>query len=301
LHPNQTVPEIKSETAEIIPPRSRLKSDLILFFVAVAWGSGFIPQRIITPYINVFQFNGLRFLIGALLLAIIFRPWSMRLKRDQMGWIALAGFFLFAGAGLQQWGIIYTTAGNAGFITGLYVVLVPIILSLTGRKIISAVTWAAAGLATAGVFLLSSSGTLRLTPGDGLELAGAILWAMHVIIVGHAAKRMDTLHFTIGQFLVCGLLNLVVAFFLAPLPLSTLTHWLPAVLYSSIISIAFGFSLQVVGQKHAPDTDAALILSMESVFAALFGFLLLGEQLGPFQLLGCGLILAAIVLAQLRT
>jgi drug/metabolite transporter (DMT)-like permease len=292
--------ETNPETIPKSPSRLRFQSDIILFVTALVWGSGFIAQRVVANTLSVFQFNGLRFLIGALLLLPITRPWSIRLERKQVPWIALAGFLLFAGSGLQQWGLEYTTAGNAGFITGLYVVLVPIILSLSGRHRIPPITWLAAGLATVGVFLLSSSGALRLAAGDAIVLAGAFLWALHVIVVGRMSQRMDVLQFTIGQFFVCGVLNGLTAFTISPVPLSPIDGWLFPVLYSAVVPITGGFSLQAFGQRHAHTADAALILSLESVFAALFGYLLLGEQLQPIQILGCGLIMIAILLAQLR-
>jgi drug/metabolite transporter (DMT)-like permease len=165
---------------------------------------------------------------------------------------------------------------------------------------VSWVTWAAAGVAVFGALLLSTGGEFRLNPGDLLELIGALVWAVHVLLVGWLARRMDVLAFVIGQSLVCALLNLAcaAAFDLATLPGLLSAGW--TVLYTGVFSIGVGFALQGLGQRHAPAADAALILSLEAVFAAIFGFLLLGERLAPLQVIGCLLILGAILRVQFR-
>jgi drug/metabolite transporter (DMT)-like permease len=273
----------------------RLRSDLTLFLVALIWGSAFAAQRVAAEHLGPFLFNGARFLIGGLVLLplIKFRP---RIERGLLPWVGLAGTVLFAASFLQQAGMQYTTAGNAGFITGLYVVLVPVLMLFFLRKRISWVTWTAALVATVGTLLLSTGGgELKLNPGDALELLGAVAWAVHVLLVGWLARRVDVMSFVIGQNLVSAVLNLVFAGFM---DLSTLPGLMPAgwaVIYTGVFSVGVGYFLQGVGQKHAPPTDAALILSLESVFAAIFGFIFLNERLLPLQLLGCGLILAAIV------
>jgi drug/metabolite transporter (DMT)-like permease len=214
--------------------------------------------------------------------------------------VGLAGSILFLASLLQQAGMQYTTAGNAGFITGLYVMLVPLLLVIGLRQRVAWSTWLAALGAALGTLLLCTGGEFRLNPGDALELVGALAWAGHVILVGWLARRMDVLAFVIGQTLVAALLNLAFAavFDLATLPGLAPAGW--AVLFTGVFSIGAGFALQAQGQKHAPASDAALILSLEAVFAAFFGFLLLGERLTLLQLTGCGLILAATLSVQLR-
>lgn len=278
----------------------RLKSDLILLLVALIWGSAFAAQRVAAEHLGPFLFNGSRFLVGGLVLLplVKFRP---RIERRLFPWVVLAGSVLFLASFLQQAGMQYTTAGNAGFITGLYVVLVPMLMVFFLRQKISWITWASALLATIGTLLLSTGGGgLTLNPGDVLELIGAFAWAVHVLLVGWLARRVDVTSFVIGQNLISALLNLIFAGFM---DLSTLPGLLPAgwaVLYTGIFSVGIGYFLQGTGQKHAPPTDAALILSLESVFAAIFGFLFLSERLLPVQLLGCAMIMAAIVWVQLR-
>jgi drug/metabolite transporter (DMT)-like permease len=277
----------------------RLKSDLTLLLVAVIWGSAFAAQRVAAAHLGPFFFNGLRFLVGVLTLLPMVR-FRVKIERRMLPWVALAGVILFAASALQQAGIASTTAGNAGFITGLYVVLVPILLVIFLRQPVAWATWIAALLAVVGALLLSTGGDLKFNPGDLLELAGAVAWAAHVILVGWLAHRMDVLPFVIGQNLVSGLLNLAASGFgdYATFPGLVPAGW--AVLFSGIFSIGVGFALQGIGQRHAPPSDAALILSLEAVFAAIFGYIFLGEALTVIQMLGCALIMIAILQVQLR-
>ncbi len=283
----------------------RWKSDLILLFVAAVWGSGFVAQRLAAGQLSVFYFNGGRFLVAALLLFALIKlqgkPLAVGGNRRQLPWMALAGLLLFAAAGLQQAGLATTSIGNASFITGLYVVLIPLILSVFWNQHVSALSWLAVGLSFFGVMLLSLTEHLRFSPGDVLELIGAVAWALHVILVGRlAGQGADPLSFSVVQFIVCGMLNLALAFGLDPAGAAHLAIAWPAVLYSAALPIGMGFTLQIAGQRHAPTIDAAIILSTEAVFGTLFGFLFLSEALSARQLLGCALILAATIFSQLR-
>lgn len=283
----------------------RLKSDLILLFVAAIWGSGFVAQSLAAERMDAFTFNAGRFLIAALIIFVAAKLQSAKKPKapgkNHLPWMMLAGILLFAAAWLQQAGLATTTVGNAGFITGLYVVLVPLILFVVLRERVAWSQWLAVLIAVAGVGLLSLTDNFRLVSGDVLELAGAVMWALHVILVGRlAGQGADVMRFSAVQFATCGALNLGFAFSLHPGVIQNLiASWLP-VLYSALIPIALGFTLQIAGQKHAPAVDAAIILSTEAVFAALFAYLFLGELLGPRQILGCVLIMVAIVLAQVR-
>ncbi len=287
----------------------RLKSDLILLFVAAIWGSGFVAQRLATEQLSTFYYNGGRFLGAALvILPLIWyqrrargTPMEKPTERQPIPWMALAGGLLFAAAGLQQAGLETTSIGNASFITGLYVVLVPLILLLVWRQRVAWLSWAAVGLAVIGVMLLSLQGELRLSPGDGLELIGALLWALHVILVGRLASQgADVLLFSVIQFAICGALNLLVALGIDPGGAGSLVSGWPVIVYSALLPIGLGFTLQIAGQRYAPAVDAAIILSMEAVFGTLFGYLFLNETLAARQLAGCVLILAAMILAQAR-
>lgn len=277
----------------------RLKSDLILLFVALIWGSAFAAQRAAAAHLGPFLFNGLRFSVAVLALLMLAR-FRLKIPRLMLPWVLLTGGVLFLASALQQAGLRWTTAGNAGFITGLYVVMVPLVLVLFLRQPVGWPTWVAALAATLGTLMLSSGGQLAFNLGDLFELVGAAAWALHVILVGWLARRMNVLPFVIGMDIVAGLLNLVTGLIVdgATLPGLVPAGW--AVLYTGVFSIGIGYALQAVGQKHAPPADAAVIMSLESVFAALFGFLFLGERLGPIQTAGCVLILLAILWVQVR-
>jgi drug/metabolite transporter (DMT)-like permease len=268
------------------------------------WGSAFAAQRAAAPFVSPNLFNGVRYLIAAGAIALLI--WRRggepaRLGRKEQIQVAVAGVLLFAGSAVQQIGLLYTTAGNAGFITGLYVVIIPIMLSIWQRRLPPALTWAASLLAAGGLFLLSTGGSLRLAPGDALELLGAFFWAVHVIWLGRLVKRMPVLHLAVGQNLVCAALSMAAfALFETAAPQALGAAWLP-ILYTSILSIGVGYTLQAYAQRTAPPADAAVILSSEAAFAALFGWLLLDERLGAVQLAGCGLMLAGMLLAQMRS
>ena len=296
--------------------RQRLQADLALLSVAVIWGSAFVVQRLAAPQVGVFIFNGLRFLLAALALLPLawFNARRMNgkraapsapqpgagLQRKHLGGMLLAGMLLWGAAALQQAGLRYTTAGNAGFITGLYVVLVPLILALAGRARPSPSAWTAALLAVLGLFLLSTGGSLQANPGDLLELLGAVFWALHVILIGALVQEVDVLPLAIGQYLACALFSLASGLALEADTLPGLSSAWQAVVYTGLLSVGIGYTLQAFGQRQAPPADAAILLSMEAVFAALFGWWFLGEALNGLQILGCAVMLAGMLLAQVR-
>jgi drug/metabolite transporter (DMT)-like permease len=281
------------------PRVERIKADLALLAAATIWGSAFAAQRIAALHLDAFSFNGTRFLIGALaLLPLSWRSWEGFNRRALWGSVC-AGLLLFGGAAFQQSGLQFTTAGNAGFITGLYVVLIPIILAIWHRRTPERLSWTASFIAALGLFLLSTGGRFALAPGDGQVLVGAVLWAFHVILIGRLVRNTPVLPLAITQNLVCAMLNLILAGGMGSgLAFQELTEVWWAVIYTGIFSIGLGYSLQAAGQRVAPAADAAILLSAEAVFAALFGWLFLNEQLAPSQLLGCALMLGAMLLAQ---
>lgn len=290
----------------------RLKSDLFLLFASIFWGTGFVIQRLTAQQWSALYFNGWRFLLAALLLFLVMRfqrrsglqtitQTSSRQPKNLLPWMILAGVFLFAAAGLQQAGLATTTIGNASFITGLYVVLVPLMMAGVWKQRISWPSWVAVGIAVAGVMLLSLQGELRLATGDALELAGALMWTLQIILVGWIARQYDNvLRFSVIEFATCGVLNLVLAVGLEPQGIATVAHFWPAVIYSALVPIGLGFTFQIAGQRHARPVDAAIIMSTEAVFSTLFGYIFLGEGLTGQQLTGCALLLAAMILAQVR-
>lgn len=276
---------------------NRVEADGVLLLTAAIWGGGFAAQRIAAQHLGPLMINGIRFLLAAafLLPFIRFRP---TISRSNLPGVLLAGAFLTLASNLQQLGLRYTTAGNAGFITGLYVILVPFFLGVFWREKVRWPTFAAAVVAVAGMLLINTGGALKFSGGDLYELAGAIFWALHVIIIGIMVRKMNVIAFSIGQFAFCGIVNLLLSFFFEPFSLPGIwaSGW--ALLYAGILSGGVGFTLQALGQKFSPSSDAALILSLEAVFAAIFGFLFLREGASATQIMGYALILAAIIMAQ---
>jgi len=254
---------------------------------------------VVAAHLDPFVYNSTRFMLGVLTLFPFVGRRLLALTWLELWGGALAGLLLFGASSVQQVGLGFTTAGKAGLINGLYVVLVPLFLALAWRRWQRWFVWVASLLAAVGLFLLSGVGWLTLAPGDGWGLAAAVLWALHVICIGWLAQRTNALRLALVQYLVCGLLSMVLGYGRGRATLLqglAVVWW--AVLYTGVLSIGLGFTLQVVGQRGAPATDAAVILSTESVFAVLFGWLLLGETLTGRQLLGCGLMLAGMLLTQ---
>lgn len=289
----------------------RLKADITLLLVSIIWGTAFVAQRVAGQMGNVYQFNGVRYLLAALVVL----PFAWRalrrhhsasqaespihMPRAQYKWMFIAGFFLFIASAVQQAGMVYTTAGNAGFITSLYVVMVPIALFLFWGEKPHWISIVAVGMAGVGAFLLSTGGTLVLHLGDALEFIGAIFWTFHVIILGKYASKFEAMSFSVGQLIVSGTLNLLVGVIFEP-PMTLHPQVVFAVVYTALFSIGLCYTLQVWAQRHSPPSDAALILSLESVFAVLAGWLLLNETLIGVQIFGCAMIFFAVMLSQFK-
>jgi drug/metabolite transporter (DMT)-like permease len=280
--------------------------------VAIIWGSAFVAQRTGNELVGPFTFNAVRFLVGGLVLLplVIWQqihkrsptlsPTSTQEKEEWRGG-AILGVILFSGASLQQLGLVTTTAGKGGFITGLYVVIVPLLLALFWRERTRWSNWIGAVLAVAGLFLLSINigAALELNRGDGWVLLGSFMWALHVIAMGRIAPGRDPLRLALTQYIVCALLCGVAALALEWGDWDGIRQAAPSILYAGVFSTGLAYTGQVVAQRHAPAADAAIILSMEAVFAALSGWLFLSETMRPQQALGCALMFAGMMLAQL--
>jgi drug/metabolite transporter (DMT)-like permease len=287
--------------------RKIYKADSLLMLTAIIWGGAFVAQRVGMDHVGPLTFNGVRFALGAFtLLPLALRnnentekKAGPRFSRKQaiLGG-GLAGLVLFAGATLQQVGLVYTTAGKAGFITGLYVVIVPI-LGLLWRQWPGWGGWTGAVIAAIGLYFLSVTEDFNLAPGDAWVLASAFMWATHVLILGWLSPRVDVLKLACAQYAVCCCLSLLVAGFIETITVSGLRNATIPILYGGVMSVGIAYTLQVVAQRVAPPTHAAIILSLEAVFAALAGWLILGEVLSSRGLLGCGLMLGGMVVAQL--
>jgi len=265
----------------------------------------FVAQRVSLDHLGAFTFNGLRFALGALSLVpltFLFKP--SHLTAGQTGWKPvlvpglIAGAVLFTAAGLQQVGLTWTTAGKAAFLTGFYILLVPVFGMFLQRRPHAGVWWGAA-LGLVGLYFLSITDAFTMGFGDGLQLLGAVFWAVHILVIDRFVPRMDPLKLSVVQFAVCSLLSFTVAVPFETFTWTGLQGGLVPLLYAGLGSVGIAYTLQVVGQRGVAPGPAALILSLETVFAALGGGLLLGETLGPRELLGCGLMLGGMVLAQI--
>ncbi|WP_319587793.1 DMT family transporter [uncultured Desulfobulbus sp.] len=280
------------------------QADLLLLLVALIWGLGFVAQRVGMEHLGPYAFNGIRFLLGGLcLLPLALRRTSVSMvqKNRQIPLIkagSLAGVVLFIAATLQQVGLQYTTAGKAGFITGLYVVLVPMI-GLFLRQRTTTGTWIGAVAAAVGLYLLSVTDDFRIEPGDLLELIGALFWAGHVLVLSFLSPRTVPVRLAMTQFFVCGALSLLTGFLVETITLQAIMDAAVPILYGGVCSVGAGYTLQVVVQRKAHPSHAAILLSLESPFAALGGWLLLDEMLSGRALTGCGLMLAGMLLSQL--
>jgi drug/metabolite transporter (DMT)-like permease len=287
-----------------------LRADVLLLLAAVIWGTGFVAQRLGMAHVGPMTFTGVRFAIGSLvLLPVIYARRSNRSETDSRQHASLthpyllggmlAGFVLCVAVGLQQIGIVYTTAGKAGFITGLYVVFVPMI-GLFLRHRVRAATWIGAGLAVVGLYVLSITGTLQVNRGDCYVLACAVVFAVHFLVIGWLSPQADSLKLAAMQFAVTAVLSLIAALIAEEITLEAVLAAKWAILYGAVFPVGIAFTLQIAGQREAPPAHAAILLSLEAVFAAIAGGLILSETLSEREVLGCALMLAGVLASQLR-
>jgi drug/metabolite transporter (DMT)-like permease len=278
----------------------RIKANLTLFGVAVIWGSGFITQGLAGEYKVAYFFNGVSFMLAAVIL-IPFFPRGKKVPLQQVKWMLIAGFILFFATALQQVGILYTKVANAGFLTSLYAVITPFLLWLGFRERPHWMDLIAVIAATVGAYFLSTAGKgFQFQKGDSLEVLGAVFWGLHFVILGKYASRFEPITFASGHFFVTGLLNFIMGIRFESLSQLTPLPLIFAILYRASLSIGIGYTLQVWGQNHTPPTDAALILGLEAVFAAIAAWLILGQFLLPLQVMGCLIILIAVMFSQLK-
>jgi len=278
--------------------------DLLLLLAAMIWGFAFVAQRAGMEHIGPFLFNAFRFLIGGvILLPFIYFQKSNKVSfkdftKNCKGGL-FAGLLLFGGASMQQIGIVNTTAGKAGFITGLYVVLVPIFGLMFKRKTPINV-WVGAIFAVVGLYFLTVTDNFTILIGDIFVLVSAIIWAFHVLIIAKYAPTGNAIIISVFQFILCGFLSLVFAMVFEEIVLLNILEATIPILYGGLLSVAVAFTLQVIAQKHAHPSLAAIILSLESVFAVFGGWLLLDEIMNFKSITGCFLMLIGMIIAQLK-
>ncbi|HSQ34098.1 MAG TPA: DMT family transporter [Peptostreptococcaceae bacterium] len=290
----------------------RLVANMLLLLTAAIWGFAFVAQRVGSQYVGAFTFNGVRFALGAISLIPLIIFFDKRKKNDSSKeentevstkktiiYGVLVGAALYIAATLQQVGLIYTTAGNASFITSLYMVFVPLIGIFLKHKI-GKNSWIGVGFAVIGLYLLSINENLSISYGDFLEVIGAVFWAIHILTIDNFSKKIDPLKLSCIQFATCSILSLATALIFETITMSGLSKALIPILYGGFLSVGVAYTLQVVAQKDAKPSHAAIILSMESVFGAIGGALLLGEIMSSRGYVGCVLILIGIIVSQIK-
>lgn len=290
-----------------------LKNDSLLLLTAIIWGFSFTAQRAGMEFIGPFTFNGIRFLIGSIsILPLIFLEQKSSISKKSLKkenssdnnklkqiifYGAIGGILLYLGASLQQIGIVYTSAGKAGFITGMYVIIVPI-LGIFFRHKAGWRRWAGAFLSITGLYFLSVKGNIKINTGDIFVFFSAFFWASHVIAISHFSPRVNALKLAFMQYVFCGALSLISAFIFENVQTDTIIlAWVP-ILYGSLFSVGIAYTLQVYAQKKAHPAHVAIILSLEGVFAVIGGWLILGESLGAKGIAGCALMLSGMFISQ---
>lgn len=284
-----------------------MKNNILLVLTALIWGCAFVAQSVGMDYVGPFTFNMARFLIGAVVLLPVI--WFMDRQRKTgaekgagqktliIGGIC-CGIALAVASTLQQWGILFTTVGKAGFITAMYIVIVPLLGIFIGKKVRPLIIGCVA-IAVVGFYFLCMTESLRLGLGDFLVLLCAIAFSIHILVIDHFSPKVDGVKMSAIQFLTAAIISAVpTLLWEQPVFTEILQAWQP-VLYAGVMSCGVAYTLQIIAQKNADPTVASLLLSLESVFSVLAGWVLLGQGLSLKELFGCVLIFCAIILAQL--
>ena len=284
-----------------------MKNNILLVLTALIWGCAFVAQSVGMDYVGPFTFNMARFLIGAVVLLPVI--WFMDRQRKTgaekgagqktliIGGIC-CGIALAVASTLQQWGILFTTVGKAGFITAMYIVIVPLLGIFIGKKVRPLIIGCVA-IAVVGFYFLCMTESLRLGLGDFLVLLCAIAFSIHILVIDHFSPKVDGVKMSAIQFLTAAIISAVpTLLWEQPVFTEVLQAWQP-VLYAGVMSCGVAYTLQIIAQKNADPTVASLLLSLESVFSVLAGWVLLGQGLSLKELFGCVLIFCAIILAQL--
>lgn len=289
----------------------QITSSLLLAVTALIWGASFVAQSVGMDYVGPFTFNSVRLTLGGIVLipliilleknkkeeAIDKEDTKKHKKTLLLGGVS-CGIALAVASSLQQIGISYTSVGKAGFITALYIVIVPI-LGLFMKKKVKFMVWVSVFLATIGLYLISITEGFKIGKGDLLVFLCAIFFSLHILIIDYFSPKVDGVKLSCIQFFVSGILCSIPMFLFESPKMENIMNAATPILYAGIMSCGVAYTLQIVGQKHVKPVLASLILSMESVFAALSGWLILGETLTTREIIGCLFVFAAIILAQL--
>ena len=281
-----------------------------LLLTAFIWGVAFVAQSVGMDYIGPFTFNCVRSIIGGLVLIPLVMILGKKNRADKTAKEAkeykkntvtggiCCGICLCVASCFQQFGIMHTTVGKAGFITALYIIIVPI-LGIFMKKKVAPIVWVSSVIAVIGFYLLSISGRVSINKGDVLVLICAVLFSIHILVIDYFSPKGEGVTISCIQFITCGILCGICMFlFENPQISDILAAYLP-ILYAGVMSCGVAYTLQIIGQKNMDPTVASLILSLESVFSALAGWLILGQGLSGKELIGCGLVFVAVLLAQM--
>lgn len=290
--------------------KTQLKANTLLLLTAAIWGLAFVAQKVGAEHVGAFTFNGIRFALGSISLVPLILFFNKKKgKLDENSYESslkptikagiIAGCALFIATSLQQMGVMGTTAGKAGFITGLYMVIVPL-LGLFLKQKVNKSTWIGIVIAVIGLYLLSINEDFSISKGDLLVLIGTVGWAVHILLIDSFTKKIDPIKLSSIQFATCSILSLVMAIIFEDINMVDISAAIVPILYGGLLSVGVAYTLQVVAQKNAKPSHAAILLSMESVFGAIGGAMFLGERIGTRGLVGCALIFIAIIISQLK-
>ena len=290
----------------VMTMKNKLRGSLALMIATIIWGSAFIAQSVGMDHIGPMTFQAIRCGLAVVFLVIVVFFFDKDKKSYFWNWAnaklwkagAICGSALFVAAGLQQIGLQYTTAGKAGFITAMYIVLVPI-LGLFFRKKPPITAWFSVAIAVAGLYLLSCAGVTGVNFGDLCLIGSACGFAVQITLIDRMSGGLDGLRLNCIQSLFCSIWSALVMFATESPSLPNIAACAMPLAYAGILSMGVAYSLQIVGQKHLDPTPASLIMSLESVFAALCGWLLLNEQMSAAEFCGCALVFSAVILSQL--
>lgn len=289
----------------------KFKGELCLLLASLIWGSAFIFQKAGMDYVGPFTFSFFRFFLGALALLPVIQAMSFLNKKytfakkvttfsNKTLWAGalFGGLANFAAGSLQQVGIVYTTAGKAGFLTAMDIVIVPLLMLFLRQKV-GKMTWIGIAMSAVGLYLLCITEGFSLQPGDGLVLGCAVAYSFQILIIDYYAERVDPVRLSFLMFMLAGILSGVAAAFFETIELQAVLDCAVPILYVAILEVSIAFTLQIVGQRYTPPALAAIIMSLESVFAAVCGGIFLGESMSDRELTGCAIMFAAFVISQL--
>jgi len=291
-------------------PKLHLRGEILLFITALIWGTSFVAQRVGMDHVGPFTFTAVRFFLGALFLLVLIFVMDALSRETQparhtgtradllRGGVA-CGLALFCGVSFQQVGIQYTSAGKAGFITALYMLLVPL-FGLFLRKPVTRRIWLGVALGLTGLDLLTVTGGFSIGAGDLIVLCGTAFWAIHILLIDHYAPKVDGRKMAFLQFFIAALISAVVAVFTETIQFASILNAAGPILFGGIMVVGVAYTLQIFGQKTANPAVAAIILSLESVIAVISGMLILGEVMAPREIAGCVLMFAAVLIAEAK-